>query len=136
MLLALCVMTLTGCASRAKDPPLNVLKAAEGTPMATIRNSASWGWSTYVYRVDDKPVKYKRVLLDHGYSQRVQVPAGVHKLDVKVDSQHVDYHWSFGFKFEPGHVYRLAPAGAFDQRVRVTDETAGTSKVMGPKQLP
>ena len=129
------VVSLTGCSSKPKQP-LYVVPLAEGAPSATIRNTAGWAFQIYVTAIDGKPVKYKRQLLGSDRGAPIKVPAGYHEVDVTVDGGNIMFFWSFPYDFKAGHTYRVDHAGAFDQRVRVRDLTAGTSTVIkGPTKL-
>ena len=129
MAVVIAAVLLGGCASKSKTP-LTVGALGPGVPSATVRNTAGWAFSTYLVSVDGMPVRYKRALFGSDTATSVMVPAGVHEVKVNVASAHVTYIWWFGHDFVAGHTYRFDHAGAFDQRVRVFDETTGTSQVI------
>ena len=133
------VLAASGCASGPKQS-LNVLQVADTEPAATLRNSPGGMLDvdvmpTYVTKVDGKAVKYKRVLLDRGWSQPLRVPAGDHSLEVVMEGAGARYFVTFRYTFLADHAYRVRHAGGFDLRVRMLDETAGTSTLVGPRKL-
>jgi hypothetical protein len=134
----LMVLAAPGCASGPKQS-LNVLQAADTEPAATLRNTPGgmldFDMPTHVTELDGKAVKYKRVLLDYGWSQPLRVPAGNHLVEVVMDGAGAKYFVTFRYTFLADHTYRVKHAGGFDARVRLLDETAGTSTVVGPRKL-
>ena len=121
---------LCGCGSVKRAPPLTTYPMAADSPSAIVRNTGGIAFSTYLVSVDGNQVPYAPNLLGPNISQRVRVPAGPHVVQVNVDGQNIVFFWTFPYDFVAGHEYRLDHAGAFDQHVRVKDETAGTSTVM------
>ena len=133
--LLMLVCAVPGCSS-GPNQPVYAVPVAEGTPTATIRNTAGWAFQIYVTAIDGKPVKYKRSGLGHDRGAPVKVPAGYHEVHVTINGGNIVYNWWFPYQFEAGHTYRVDHAGAFDQRVRVRDLTTGKSQVMkGPTKL-
>jgi hypothetical protein len=132
------VLSASGCASEPKQS-LNVLQVADAEPAATLRNTPGgmldFDMPTHVTELDGKAVKYKRVLLDHGWSQPLKVPAGNHLVEVVMDGAGAECFVTFRHTFLAGHTYRVKHAGGFDSRVRMLDETAGTSTLVGPRKL-
>jgi hypothetical protein len=136
-LLALAVLAApSGCGSYKRAPPLTTYPMAADSPSAVVRNTPGIAFSTYLVSVDGREVPYDPSPLGGGIAHRVRVPAGPHVVQVNVDGQNIVFRWVFAYDFLDGHEYRLDHAGAFDQHVRVKDETAGTSRVMreGEKQ--
>jgi hypothetical protein len=124
------IIGLCGCGSVKRAPPLTTYPMAADSPSAIVRNTGGIAFSTYLVSVDGNQVPYGPNLIGPNISQRVRVPAGPHAVQVNVDGQNIVFFWTFVYDFIDGHEYRLDHAGAFDQHVRVKDETAGTSKVM------
>jgi len=124
------VAPLCGCGSSKRKPPLTTFPMAADSPSAIVRNTRGIAFSTYLVSVDGNDVPYGPTLFGRDTTRPVRVPAGPHAVQVTVDGENIAFFWTFVYDFIAGHNYRFDHAGAFDQHVRVKDETAGTSTVM------
>jgi hypothetical protein len=126
-----CVVVPGGCGGGSKNkPPLTTFPMAADSPSAIVRNTPGLAFSTYLAAVDGNKVPYGSTVMGWDTSRPVRVPAGPHAVRVVVDGQNIVFNWVFVYDFIAGHDYRLDHAGAFDQHVRVKDQTAGTSRMM------